>query len=59
MCTPIVARVGARWEDGLVPESPEVQALAETLDERLTGRALVAVDLIEFRALKTRALAAE
>ncbi len=38
-----------------MPESPEVQALAETLDERLTGRALVAVDLIEFRALKTRA----
>lgn len=51
----ILARVGAQWQDGPVPESPEVQVLVETLDERLRGRALEAVDLIEFRALKTRA----
>lgn len=38
-----------------MPESPEVQALAEFLEERLTGRELVAVDVLEFRAVKTRA----
>jgi formamidopyrimidine-DNA glycosylase len=37
-----------------MPESPEVQALAQALDERVVGRRVVAVDLIEFRALKTR-----
>ena len=36
-------------------ESPEVEALAEFLDERLVGHAVVTVDLIEFRTLKTRA----
>jgi formamidopyrimidine-DNA glycosylase len=38
-----------------MPESPEVQALTEELAERLTGHALAAVDVVEFRALKTRA----
>ncbi|ANJ26540.1 DNA-formamidopyrimidine glycosylase family protein [Agromyces aureus] len=37
-----------------MPESPEVQALAEELDARLTGRTLVDVDVIEFRIAKTR-----
>lgn len=38
-----------------MPESPEVQALADELDERLRGRALTDVDVIEFRVVKTRA----
>ncbi|GAA1503019.1 formamidopyrimidine-DNA glycosylase [Agromyces terreus] len=38
-----------------MPESPEVQALVEELDARLTGRALSEVDVIEFRVVKTRA----
>ena len=38
-----------------MPESPEVEALAEDLDGRLTGRALTAVDVVEFRTTKTRA----
>jgi formamidopyrimidine-DNA glycosylase len=38
-----------------MPESPEVEALAEFLDDRLDGLAVAAVDLIEFRTLKTRA----
>lgn len=38
-----------------MPESPEVQALAEELDARLTGRVLAEVDLVEFRIAKTRA----
>jgi formamidopyrimidine-DNA glycosylase len=38
-----------------VPESPEVQALVEDLGGRLVGRAIAAVELEEFRALKTRA----
>lgn len=37
-----------------MPESPEVQILAEFLAERLAGREIVGVDLLEFRALKTR-----
>ena len=37
-----------------MPESPEVQALAEELDARLTGRALSGVDILEFRVVKTR-----
>lgn len=37
-----------------MPESPEVEALAEFLDGRLDGHAVAAVDLIEFRTLKTR-----
>ena len=38
-----------------MPESPEVQVLAEFLDGRLSGRTVQEVDLVEFRALKTRA----
>jgi formamidopyrimidine-DNA glycosylase len=37
-----------------MPESPEVQALAEDLGGRLVGREIVGVELEEFRALKTR-----
>ncbi|QEO15514.1 Fpg/Nei family DNA glycosylase [Agromyces intestinalis] len=37
-----------------MPESPEVQALADELDARLTGRALAEVDVVEFRVVKTR-----
>ncbi|WP_442576192.1 DNA-formamidopyrimidine glycosylase family protein [Microbacterium sp. F51-2R] len=37
-----------------MPESPEVQVLAETLADRLAGRALRDVDIIEFRTIKTR-----
>ena len=37
-----------------MPESPEVQALAEFLDARLRGRAVSDVDVLEFRAVKTR-----
>ena len=38
-----------------MPESPEVQVLVEELGERLTGRALASVDVVEFRTTKTRA----
>lgn len=38
-----------------MPESPEVEALAEFLDGRLAGSEIVGVDLLEFRTLKTRA----
>lgn len=38
-----------------MPESPEVQALAEFLDEHATGRSIAQVDVREFRAVKTRA----
>ncbi|WP_029144543.1 DNA-formamidopyrimidine glycosylase family protein [Microbacterium luticocti] len=38
-----------------MPESPEVAALVEQLDERARGCVVAAVDLLEFRALKTRA----
>lgn len=38
-----------------MPESPEVDALAAELRERLTGRTVTATDVAEFRALKTRA----
>ncbi|MET1051147.1 MAG: DNA-formamidopyrimidine glycosylase family protein [Mycetocola sp.] len=37
-----------------MPESPEVQALAEDLDTRLAGRRLTGVDVLEFRVTKTR-----
>ncbi|GAA3761380.1 Fpg/Nei family DNA glycosylase [Microbacterium kribbense] len=37
-----------------MPESPEVQSLAETLDRRVTGCRIHGVDLVEFRAMKTR-----
>jgi formamidopyrimidine-DNA glycosylase len=36
-----------------VPELPEVQALAERLDEAAAGAELVAVDLLQFSSLKT------
>ncbi|HEX6953396.1 MAG TPA: DNA-formamidopyrimidine glycosylase family protein [Agromyces sp.] len=38
-----------------MPESPEVQALADELDERSAGRTIAEVDVIEFRVAKTRA----
>lgn len=38
-----------------MPESPEVQALADWLDETVAGCRIRSVDLIEFRAVKTRA----
>ncbi|MDQ1121733.1 DNA-formamidopyrimidine glycosylase family protein [Microbacterium trichothecenolyticum] len=38
-----------------MPEAPEVEALAHFLRERLTGHAVTRVELIEARALKTRA----
>lgn len=37
-----------------MPESPEVQALADELDARLRGRTLTAIDVLEFRVVKTR-----
>jgi formamidopyrimidine-DNA glycosylase len=37
-----------------MPESPEVDALARFLDGEATGRALNAVDVLEFRSVKTR-----
>jgi formamidopyrimidine-DNA glycosylase len=37
-----------------MPESPEVQALAEFLGENATNRSIRSIDLDEFRALKTR-----
>ena len=37
-----------------MPESPEVQALADQLDERMVDRRIEAVDVIEFRAVRTR-----
>ena len=37
-----------------MPESPEVQALAEFLDERVRGRTVSEVDILEFRTVKTR-----
>jgi len=45
---------GAGGEDGM-PESPEVQALAEDLGARFTGHEIADVDVIEFRTTKTRA----
>jgi formamidopyrimidine-DNA glycosylase len=38
-----------------MPESPEVQALADQVGERLAGSTLTAVDVLEFRVIKTRA----
>lgn len=38
-----------------MPESPEVEALVEDLGTRLTGREITGVDVVEFRASKTRA----
>ncbi|MBS1673295.1 MAG: Fpg/Nei family DNA glycosylase [Actinobacteria bacterium] len=37
-----------------MPESPEVQALVEFLDERIRGRAIADLDVGEFRVVKTR-----
>ena len=36
-----------------MPELPEVQALAERLDEILAGTTLDALDLMQFSSLKT------
>lgn len=38
-----------------MPESPEVQALADELGAQLTGRTVAEVDVVEFRVTKTRA----
>ncbi|WP_137846499.1 DNA-formamidopyrimidine glycosylase family protein [Microbacterium sp. 2FI] len=38
-----------------MPESPEVQALVEFLGERVVGRTIAEVDVLEFRVVKTRA----
>lgn len=38
-----------------MPEAPEVEALTLFLRERLIGHVVSAVELAEFRALKTRA----
>jgi formamidopyrimidine-DNA glycosylase len=38
-----------------MPESPEVQALADDLGRRLAGREIRGVDVLEFRVTKTRA----
>lgn len=37
-----------------MPESPEVQALVDALDERAGGLTVESVDVLEFRAVKTR-----
>ncbi|GGR21745.1 DNA-formamidopyrimidine glycosylase family protein [Agromyces mediolanus] len=37
-----------------MPESPEVQALVEELGERIVGRVVREVDVLEFRVVKTR-----
>jgi formamidopyrimidine-DNA glycosylase len=37
-----------------MPESPEVEALVEELDTRLSGRTLAGVDVLEFQVVKTR-----
>ena len=37
-----------------MPESPEVQALVEFLDERIAGRVIAEADVVEFRIVKTR-----
>jgi formamidopyrimidine-DNA glycosylase len=47
--------VGGECQHGRMPESPEVQALADELDARLAGRAIREVDVLEFRVNKTRA----
>ncbi|MCC2030589.1 DNA-formamidopyrimidine glycosylase family protein [Microbacterium allomyrinae] len=38
-----------------MPESPEVEALTRFLDDEASGREIVAVDVLEFRTVKTRA----
>jgi formamidopyrimidine-DNA glycosylase len=47
--------IGGRCQAGRMPESPEVQALADELDARLAGRRIRDVDVLEFRVNKTRA----
>ena len=37
-----------------MPESPEVEALARFLDHEASGRTISSVDVLEFRAVKTR-----
>jgi formamidopyrimidine-DNA glycosylase len=41
------------WQNGDVPELPEVQALSTDLRTRLDGRAIARLDLAAFAALKT------
>src|SRR5687767_9616928 len=48
------ADLRARSQDRRMPESPEVQALVEFLDERIEGRVIAALDIGEFRIVKTR-----
>src|SRR5688572_22805639 len=50
----LIARVGGRWQDGAMPESPEVEALARFLADEASGREIRAVDVLEFRTVKTR-----
>jgi formamidopyrimidine-DNA glycosylase len=38
-----------------MPESPEVQALADFLAEQIAGKTIASVDILEFRVVKTRA----
>ncbi|MET0734778.1 MAG: DNA-formamidopyrimidine glycosylase family protein [Microbacterium sp.] len=38
-----------------MPESPEVQALADFIGERAAGRTIAEADVLEFRVVKTRA----
>jgi formamidopyrimidine-DNA glycosylase len=46
-------RVGVCWQNGGVPELPEVHALAADLRARLDGRAIARLDIVAFAALKT------
>jgi formamidopyrimidine-DNA glycosylase len=41
------------WQNGTMPELPEVQALASDLRIRLADRAIARVDVVAFAALKT------
>jgi formamidopyrimidine-DNA glycosylase len=47
--------VGAQWHDLTMPESPEVQAFAEAVAERLVGHTIDSFAVRDFRAYKTRA----
>jgi formamidopyrimidine-DNA glycosylase len=49
-----MARVHPEQEDGPMPESPEVEVLARHVRERAEGRRIAALELEEFRVLKTR-----
>jgi formamidopyrimidine-DNA glycosylase len=47
------ADVGGEEQTGVVPELPEVTALAADLDSRLTGRVIDRLTIVAFAALKT------